>query len=108
MSELSSCPNVFVKLGGTNIAVTGLGWPDHPRPPSSRELVDATGQYYEFAIESFGAERCMFESNFPAEKISCSCTILWNAFKLMTETCSAAEKANLFRETAERVYRLSD
>jgi predicted TIM-barrel fold metal-dependent hydrolase len=108
MLELSLCPNVVVKLGGTNIVVTGLGWHEHERPPSSRELVDATRHYYEFAIENFGAERCMFESNFPAEKISCSYTVLWNAFKLMTETCSSSEKAKLFRDTAERVYRLND
>ena len=64
------------------------------------------GRYYEFTIEKFGADRCMFESNFPVDKVSCSYTVLWNSFKRLTAGYSAAEKAKLFHDTAARVYRL--
>ena len=49
----------------------------------------------------------MFESNFPVDKSSCSYTVLWNAFKRMTQKFSPAERALLFRDTAVRVYRLT-
>ena len=57
-------------------------------------------------IDSFGAERCMFESNFPVDKASASYAVLWNAFKRLAAGASATEKAALFSGTASRVYRL--
>jgi predicted TIM-barrel fold metal-dependent hydrolase len=44
--------------------VNGFGWHERPKPPSSQELMEATRHYYDFTIEKFGADRCMFESNF--------------------------------------------
>ena len=49
----------------------------------------------------------MFESNFPVDKISCSYKVIWNTFKRLAADCSAAEKADLFHDTAARVYRLT-
>ena len=106
IAELAGCPNVVAKLGGINMEMNGFGWHEKPKPPSSRELADATRHYYDVTIEKFGAGRCMFESNFPVDKASCSYTVLWNAFKRIASGCSAAEKANLFHDTAARVYRL--
>jgi predicted TIM-barrel fold metal-dependent hydrolase len=106
MDELATCDNVVAKLGGINMEVNGFGWHEQPRPPTSQELLDATRPYYEYTIEKFGVDRCMFESNFPVDKASCSYTVLWNAFKRLTAGYSAAEKAKLFHDTATRVYRL--
>jgi predicted TIM-barrel fold metal-dependent hydrolase len=106
ISELATCPNVVAKLGGINMEMNGFGWHERSRPPGSQELADATRRYYEFTIEKFGAARCMFESNFPVDKASCSYTVLWNSFKRLTSGCSQAEKAALFHDTAARVYRL--
>jgi len=106
IAELATCPNVVAKLGGINMEINGFGWHARPRPPSSLELADATRRYYEFTIERFGVERCMFESNFPVDKASCSYTVLWNSFKRLTTSFSAAEKAQLFHDNAARVYRL--
>ena len=50
----------------------------------SQELADATRPYYEYTIEKFGVDRCMFESNFPVDEVSCSYTVLWNSFKRLT------------------------
>ncbi len=85
----------------------GFGWHERPMPPTSQELSDATRRYYEAAIEQFGPERCMFESNFPVDKVSCSYNVLWNSFKRVTENHSASEKARLYHDTAVRVYRLN-
>jgi predicted TIM-barrel fold metal-dependent hydrolase len=49
----------------------------------------------------------MFESNFPVDKVSCSYTVLWNSFKRITQAFSAAEKADLFHDTAVKTYSLS-
>jgi predicted TIM-barrel fold metal-dependent hydrolase len=107
ISELATCPNVVAKLGGINMEMNGFGWHERSRPPGSQELADATRHYYDFTIEKFGADRCMFESNFPVDKASCSYTVLWNSFKRLTSGCSAAQKACLFHDTAARVYRLN-
>ena len=106
LSELAACPNVVAKLGGIHMEVNGFGWHERPRPPSSQELVEATRRYYDFTIEQFGVDRCMFESNFPVDKVSCSYTVVWNAFKRLVADYSADEKARLFSGTATRVYRL--
>jgi predicted TIM-barrel fold metal-dependent hydrolase len=107
IAELATCPNVVAKLGGINMEMNGFGWHEGPKPPGSRELLDATRHYYELTIERFGVARCMFESNFPVDKASCSYTVLWNAFKRLTAGYSPAEKAALFHDTAARVYRLA-
>jgi L-fuconolactonase len=107
ISELATCPNVVAKLGGINMEVNGFGWHDRPRPPSSQELADATRPYYEFTIEKFGPDRCMFESNFPVDAVTCSYTVLWNSFKRLTAGYPAGVKAKLFHDTAARVYRLA-
>lgn len=106
IAELAACPNIVVKLGGINMEYSGFGWHERPKPSTSEELCAATRRYYETAIAHFGPDRCMFESNFPVDKVSCSYHVLWNAFKRMTAGCSADERAKLFHDTAARVYRL--
>ena len=106
MEALAQCPNVTAKLGGLMMPVNGFGLHERPRPPTSQELADATARYYLHTIECFGVERCMFQSNFPEEKISCSYPVLWNSFKRIAADFSASEKAALFHDTATRVYRL--
>ena len=48
----------------------------------------------------------MFESNFPVDKVSGSYGNYWNAFKRLASNASDTEKADLFRDTARRVYGL--
>src|SRR5256885_4450983 len=107
IGELAKCSNVNVKLGG--IGMTSFSFDFHERdvPPSSKELATAWRQYIEPCIEAFGANRCMFESNFPPDKQSCGYTELWNAFKRITASASAGEKTALYSGTAARVYRLA-
>jgi predicted TIM-barrel fold metal-dependent hydrolase len=107
IAELATCDNVVAKLGGINMEVNGFGWHTRPRPPGSQELMEATRRYYEYTLEQFGVERCMFESNFPVDKVTCSYTELWKSFKRLTASYSVAEKASLFHDTAARVYRLA-
>jgi predicted TIM-barrel fold metal-dependent hydrolase len=104
--ELAGCDNVSLKLGGLGMRINGFRFHHRPQPPSSQELAAAWLPYVETGIEAFGASRCMFESNFPVDKISGSYAVYWNAFKRLAAGASAAEKAALFRDTAKRFYRL--
>lgn len=107
IAELGTCENVVAKLGGINMELNGFGWHERERPPTSEELMQATRRYYEVAIETFGVERCMFESNFPVDMVTCSYNVLWNSFKRLTADYSEAEKRQLYHDTAARVYRLA-
>lgn len=106
MAELARRPNVFVKVGGLGMAMGWFDFYERPSPPGSQELADAYRPWVETCIEIFGAERCMFESNFPVDKITSGYGVLWNAFKRLTIGASASEKAALFAGTARKVYRL--
>ena len=106
IKELSSCPNVYVKLGGLAMIVNAFDFHVEPLPPSSGEMANAWQPYVETCIENFGANRCMFESNFPVDKGACSYPVLFNAFKRLASAASASEKADLFAGTASRFYRL--
>lgn len=106
VAALAACENVVMKLGGMAMPWNGFGWDRAPRPPTSDEFIAAQGRYYEHALEVFGAGRCMFESNFPVDKLSLSYPVLWNAFKKLAAGASEDEKHALFWGTAERVYRI--
>jgi L-fuconolactonase len=106
IADLAKCPNVVMKLGGLGMVSVGFDFHERDLPPSSEDLAAAWRQYIEPCIEAFGADRCMFESNFPPDKQSCGYTELWNAFKRITAGASAAEKKALYSGTAARVYRM--
>ena len=106
VNQLASCPNVVAKIGGIQMPVNGFGWEDRDQPPTSDELLKANRRWYEHTIEVFGPERCMFESNFPVDRASCSYTVLWNQFKKLSAGFSFDERAAMFHDTAQRVYRM--
>jgi L-fuconolactonase len=106
IADLARCENVFAKLGGLAMPDNGFRWHTAARPPTSDEFVAAQRRYYLHTIECFGADRCMFESNFPVDRMSISYRVLWNGFEKLTESCSADEREALFAGTATRVYHL--
>ena len=103
---LAECPNVRVKLGGLGMKIIGYEFHKRARPPGSEELADLWRPYMETCIEAFTPQRCMFESNFPVDKVSGSYRVVWNAFKRLASGASESEKAALFHETAATFYRL--
>jgi predicted TIM-barrel fold metal-dependent hydrolase len=107
MTKLAERPNVYVKLGGLGMKVCGFDFANRDMPATSAEIAVAWRPYIETCIELFGTSRSMFESNFPVDRKACSYVVLWNAFKIMTRDCSAAEIGDLFFATAERFYGLS-
>jgi predicted TIM-barrel fold metal-dependent hydrolase len=104
--ELARCPNVVVKVGGLGMLFFGFGFERRDVPASPAELATAWRPYVETCIDAFSPARCMFESNFPVDKQSCSYATLWNAYKRIAAGYSAQEKSELFFGTANRIYRL--
>src|SRR5712691_13359442 len=108
IAAVAPCPNVHLKLGG--IAMPRLGFDSHSptRPIGSEELAASMAPLMSYCLEQLGPDRCMFESNFPVDKVSFSHHVLFNAFKRFSKDYSAAERAALFHDTAVRAYRISD
>src|SRR5687767_9699738 len=96
---VADCPNVVAKLGGLVMPLNGFGFHKQEPKATSAELADATRDWYLHAIDCFGPGRCMFESNFPVDKVSASYDVLWNSFKRIAAGFSAADKAALFHDT---------
>jgi len=94
MRALAGAPNVHVKLSGLGTFVRACS-------------VDLWSPVIRETLERFGADRCMFGSNFPIEK-------LWTSYRDVvdvTTECvgalSARERQAVLHDTATRVYRLA-
>jgi predicted TIM-barrel fold metal-dependent hydrolase len=106
IQEIAKCQNVVVKLGGLAMSLLGYDFHLRPKPPSSEQAAAAWRPYIETCIEAFGADRAMFESNFPPDKGQCSYQVIFNAFKRIAAPYSETEKTALFSKTATDFYRL--
>ena len=113
IDAIAACPNAVMKCGGAQQRVGPWEPPFHMHqrpegPMGSEELCELLLPYYQYVIEAFGVERCMFESNFPVDKESISYRTLWNLLKRIAAELglSESEKTSMFSGTAARVYRL--
>jgi predicted TIM-barrel fold metal-dependent hydrolase len=107
MRELARRKNVYCKVGGLGMPFWGFGFEQRGEPIGYLELATAWRPYIETAIEAFGVERCMMESNFPPDGRSCGFVPLFNALKHVVRACNAEEKAALFHRTAIQFYNLN-
>lgn len=93
MKRLADCPNVVCKL-------SGLGTFIHRN--DSEHIEEIAVQ----AVAWFGANRCLFGSNFPIEKLWTDYGSLIDAYRRATAGMSAEDREAIFAGTAKRVYRL--
>ena len=107
VEEVAGCPNIIMKLGVVGQLRYGYFWHDRATAIGSGELAEALGPLMNHCIQQFGPDRCMFESNFPVDKISYSYNVVFNAFKRLSKGYSASERAAMFHDTAARVYNIS-
>lgn len=104
--EIARRHNVVVKLGGLGMPLAGFAFHKGAVLPSSADLAVAWSPYILHCIESFGPERCMFESNWPVDATAGSYAVVWNAFKRIAARYSDEERAQMFAGTARRIYRI--
>jgi predicted TIM-barrel fold metal-dependent hydrolase len=107
IAAVAACPNIYMKLGGMGMPRTGFDWHLRATPIGSEELASSMAPLLSYCIEQFGPSRCMFESNFPVDKVSFSYNVMYNAFKRFSKSYSASERAAMFHDTAVKVYRVS-
>jgi len=93
LRALAAEPNVSIKI-------SGLGMVDHRWDAASLR------PFVREAIEAFGADRAMFASNFPVDRLYSSYAQLYTAFDELTRDASASERGALFGLTARRIYRM--
>ncbi|WP_315130005.1 amidohydrolase family protein [Achromobacter marplatensis] len=106
IQEIAKCQNVMVKLSGLGMRLGGFGFERLERAPSSIELATAWEPWVDVCLSAFGADRCMYGSNFPVDKGSYSYGVGLNALKRMTGGASLDEKRKIFAESATTFYRL--
>jgi predicted TIM-barrel fold metal-dependent hydrolase len=107
MRRLAERENVWVKLSGYTMPVSGWGYHSRAQPPLAEELAAQLGPLVRFVIDTFGVERCMFASNFPVDKVSASWASHFEAYARIVEDVSREERAALFCDNALRAYRIT-
>jgi predicted TIM-barrel fold metal-dependent hydrolase len=107
IATVAACPNIVLKLGGVGQKRFGFDWLTRAKPIGSEELAQTLAPLMHYCIDRFGPQRCMFESNFPVDKVSYAYTVVFNAFKRLSKNYSPDERAALFHDTAARVYRIA-
>ena len=107
IATVAACPNIYLKLGGVGQPRYGFDWHTWDKPIGSEELAEALSPLMNYCIEHLGPNRCMFESNFPPDKVSSSYNVLFNAFKRLSQRYSPSERAALFQDTATQVYKIN-
>jgi predicted TIM-barrel fold metal-dependent hydrolase len=106
LAEVARRPNVHLKVGGMGMHWFGFAYEQLPSRPTGEVLAELWRPYFDVALEAFGPQRCMAETNFPPDKHGYSYVANLNALKILSGGYSAAERANLFFGTAQRVYRV--
>lgn len=107
MTELATCENVTLKVGGIGMeSYFGTSWGAEDRPPDSDAVVEAWGDRVRFCIDTFGPDRCMFESNYPVDRQVLPYSVLWNALQKLASVYDEGEQDRLFSGTAIEVYRM--
>ena len=91
MELLAQCPNVAVKISG--LGMCDRSW-----------TVDSWRPFVLDTIELFGADRSMFASNFPVDKLYGSFEQTYNAFDAITASFTEAERTQMFCTNAQRIY----
>ncbi|XP_065839080.1 uncharacterized protein y4mH-like [Oscarella lobularis] len=93
LKKISQNSNVAIKLSG--YAMLDRYW-----------TAESTKPLIEFTVTTFGADRCMFASNYPVDKINSTYQGCLDALKANIARFSDAEQTNILAKTAERVYRI--
>jgi predicted TIM-barrel fold metal-dependent hydrolase len=93
MAALAQAPNVAVKISGLGRG-NGIAWTVKDNRPIVRML-----------IELFGAERCMFASNFPVDSLCATFDTIFTGFEACVQDLPETARRQLFHDNAIRIYR---
>jgi predicted TIM-barrel fold metal-dependent hydrolase len=94
LEQVAAQPNVVLKISG--IGLRGERWSREKNAPIVRD-----------AIRIFGADRCMFASNFPVDGLVGSFPAIFAGFSNAVADVSEEDRRKLFGGNAVRIYGLS-
>jgi predicted TIM-barrel fold metal-dependent hydrolase len=94
LRQLAARPNVVTKLSGFGTFI-------HRNDPGHIAWIVA------HSVALFGAQRCLFGSNFPIEKLWTGYKDLLDAHLQASAALTPQQRASIFGATARRVYRIS-
>jgi len=94
MHAVAQPANVFLKISG--LGQRGKRWTLAENGPIIRD-----------AISIFGAERCMFASNYPVDKLCAPFQTIFAGFRAAVSDRPASDQSKLFGQNAIRIYQLS-
>ena len=107
MTLLSSCPNVRVKIGGVAISRIAIVKAEgRAVPPSSQDLAELCRPWVDHCLTTFGAQRCLFGSNFPVDKVAFPMLTFVNAMKRLTAHLPLSDQQAFFADNARRIYNI--
>src|SRR6185437_5982565 len=93
MSALAQQPNMNVKLSGLGTFVHAC------RADVMEPIIEAT-------VQIFGADRCLYGSNFPIEKLWTDYATLYRTFRHSLKHLSESEQGAILYGTASRLYHI--
>jgi predicted TIM-barrel fold metal-dependent hydrolase len=93
MHKLAACPNVYVKL-------SGLGTFEHACSVALWQPV------VKETLAMFGADRCLYGSNYPIEKLWTTYDRIVAVMRECTSHLSTQDRRAVFHDNAQRIYRL--
>jgi predicted TIM-barrel fold metal-dependent hydrolase len=93
MARLAEAPNIRVKLSG--ICVPGQRW-----------TPELNGWVVLEAVKLFGAERCMWASNYPVDGLVSGFAEILSSMRTITAGLPRADRLRLFHGTAAETYRI--
>jgi len=93
IDRLAVCENIVAKISG--LGMCDRTWTMDSIRPFVLDMIDA-----------FGANRCMFASNFPVDALFSDYQTVWKAYDVITADFSDSDRAGLFHQNAEKYYRI--
>lgn len=106
LAQLAEVPHVRLKLSGLLMTLCGFQFEKRDTPATLNEVLDAIGPHIEYALKTFGVDRCMFASNFPIDKVSTTFETLYDAFFKIVENYSTEDQQKLFAHNALAFYNI--
>lgn len=95
LQTAAACPNIFCKLSGMVTEADWKAW----KPADLKPYVDV-------ALEAFGAERCMFGTDWPVCELAGTYEQVFEALDTVTSSLSETERGHIFGQTAINFYGL--
>jgi predicted TIM-barrel fold metal-dependent hydrolase len=93
MRRLAAEPNMNVKLSGLGTFVHAC-------------RADVMGPIIRETVDMFGADRCLYGSNFPIEKLWTDYRTLYRAFRAAIDHIGESGQRAILHDTAARLYRI--